>query len=108
MKKKHQRRLKQAEASVAYLKRSNARLDRELHEVREQSRRNDVVIRGALVPWLTDIVNGVMDGSVTFTVENRYDDTVPGLRVKQDWHCKYESSARTMVDGRDEYRSDST
>lgn len=90
---------------VDYLKKANARQGREIDELREQGRRNDIVVRGCLFPFVNDLARGVTDGQVTFSLETDYQDFSmamgPNVRVaaRQEWHAKYESSTVLVEDG---------
>lgn len=83
------------------------RLDAEhqqVSELREQVRRNDITIRGALMPFISDVADGVTDGTVQFRVDTDCTDinTFEGpLRIAglREWHCTYESSRRLVRDG---------
>lgn len=90
---------------VEYLKKANARQGREISELREQGRRNDIVIRGCLIPFVNDLALGVTDGQVTFSLHRDYDDitdfkgAVGRVGGLVEWHAKYESSRILVEDG---------
>jgi hypothetical protein len=105
VKAKHRKRLDRLASDVDFLRAANARQTREIAELRETARRNDITIRGAIVPWLSDLAEGVTDGTVQFSVETEAAEVTsvegwrrftPGLR---EWHCTYTSSRRTVEDG---------
>jgi hypothetical protein len=94
-------------SDVDFLRAANARQAREIVELRESVRRNDITIRGAIVPWLSDLAEGVNDGTVQFSVDTEMmdvsmgglDGAVTRIAGLREWHCTYTSSRRTVEDG---------
>lgn len=95
----------QLQEQVATLtKRLNAEHE-QVTELREQVRRNDITIRGVLMPFINDLTNGVTDGVATFSVSTDYDDftSYSGRRARvatrREWTATYTSSSGTWKNG---------
>lgn len=80
-------------------------LREQLSAARETGHRNDITIRGILIPFVNDLANGVTDGVATFSVTTDHEDFTPlgGARLRvagrREWHAKYESSRVVVENG---------
>lgn len=99
-------RLMVLEDRVENLARENLRQNEELRDLREQGRRNDITIRGVLMPFIDDLTRGVTDGQATFSVYTDHQDftslgtsAITRVAGAREWRAKYESSSGLWEDG---------